>query len=76
MSRTIASFGFVTIIALAPLAFLAEAGQTAAASTYKFDYVPKRSDSYQDRMRKMNDLSKERARASAEWMRRHHRSLW
>ncbi len=46
----------------------------AAAATYKNDYIPKRSDSYRSRIGHMENESKQRARAGAEWVRTHNRS--
>jgi hypothetical protein len=55
---------------------LLAAVQPAAAATYNNDYFPKRSDSYRHRIRHMENESKQRARAGAEYMRLHHRSLF
>jgi hypothetical protein len=49
---------------------------TASAATYKNDYLPKRSDSYRHRIGRVENESKQRARAGAEYMRLHHRSLF
>jgi hypothetical protein len=47
----------------------------AAAATYTNDYIPKRSDSYRHRIGHMENESKQRARAGAEYMRRDHLGL-
>jgi hypothetical protein len=46
----------------------------AAAATYKNDYIPKRSDSFRHHIGHMENESKQRARAGAEWVRTHNRS--
>jgi hypothetical protein len=75
MRASIASISLSALIALAPAVVLTEAGP-AAAATYKNDYIPKRSDSYRHRIGHMENENKERSRASAEYMRRHHLSLF
>lgn len=72
MPNTIAVIGFMTVLALPLLA----AVPTAAAATYENDYIPKRSDSYRHRIGHMENESKQRARAGADYMRRHHLSLF
>jgi hypothetical protein len=72
MVNAIASIGLVTMLALPLLATV----PAAAAATYKNDYIPKRSDSYRHRIAHMENESKQRSRASAEYMRRHHLSLF
>ena len=72
MPNTIAAIGVMTAITLSFFA----AVPTAAAATYKNDYIPKRSDSYRHRIGHMENESKQRARAGAEYMRRHHLSLF
>jgi hypothetical protein len=69
MRVRIASITFSLLIALA-------AAPPAVAATYKNDYIPKRSDSYRHRIGHMENESKQRARAGAEYMRRHHLSLF
>jgi hypothetical protein len=70
MPTTIISIGLVTAATLSLLAAI----PPAAAATYKNDYIPKRSDSYRYRIGHMENESKQRARAGAEWVRTHHRS--
>jgi hypothetical protein len=72
MPNAIASIGIMMVLALP----LLTAVPTASAATYKNDYVPKRSDSYRHRIGHMENESKQRARAGAEYMRLHHRSLF
>lgn len=48
----------------------------AMAATYRNDYTPKRSDSYRHRIGHVENESKQRARAGAEYVRLHHRSLF
>jgi hypothetical protein len=72
MSNTIAAIGLVTAMTLSLFA----AVPAAAAATYKNDYIPKRSDSYRQRIGHMENESKQRSRAGAEYMRLHHRSLF
>jgi len=62
-----------TVVTIALSLSLLAAG-AAAAATYKNDYIPKRSDSYRYRIGHMENESKQRARAGAEWVRTHHRS--
>jgi hypothetical protein len=73
MRVSIASIGLSALIALAPVVVLTETAPSAAA-TYKNDYIPKRSDSYRYHIGHMENESKQRARAGAEWVRTHHRS--
>ena len=75
MRVSIASIGLSALIALAPVVVLTQTAPSAAA-THKNDYVPKRSDSYRHRIGHMENESKQRSRASAEYMRRHHLSLF
>jgi hypothetical protein len=70
-----ASISLSALIALAPVVALTQTAPSAAA-TYKNDYLPKRSDSYRHRIGRMENESKQRLRASAEYMRRHHLSLF
>jgi hypothetical protein len=72
MPNAIFSVGLMTALTLSLLA----AAPPAAAATYKNDYIPKRSDSYRHRIGHMENESKQRARAGAEYMRRHHLSLF
>jgi uncharacterized membrane protein YdfJ with MMPL/SSD domain len=72
---TIASIGLGVIVALAPLAALTQT-EPAAAAIYKNDHVPMRSDTYRNRIGHMENESKQWARASAEYMRRRHMSLF
>jgi hypothetical protein len=72
MPNTIAVIGLMTVFALPLLA----AVPTAAAATYKNHYIPKRSDSYRHRIGHMENESKQRARAGADYMRRPHLSLF
>ena len=72
MSNTIAAIGLVTAMTLS----LFTAVPPAAAATYKNDYIPKRSDSYRHRIGHMENESKQRARAGADYMRTHHHSLF
>ncbi len=76
MLKAITSIGLSAALAVTPLAVLVQTGRPAAASTYKFDYIPKQSDSYRSRIGHMENESKQRSRASADWMRRHHKSLF
>jgi hypothetical protein len=76
MRLNIASIGLSALISLAPVLMLAPIATPAAATTYKNDYIPKRSDSYQYHIGHMLNESKQRARAGAEYMRRHHLSLF
>ncbi|HEY1454555.1 MAG TPA: hypothetical protein VGF57_13930 [Roseiarcus sp.] len=73
MPVKIASIGLSGLIALAPIAVLTT---PSTAATYKNDYIPKRSDSYRHRIGHIENESKQRARAGAEYMRRHHLSLF
>ena len=66
----------VVFLALAAALVLAPLAASASQSRYKFDYIPKRSDTYRNRIGHMENLSKQRARASADYMRRHHLSLF
>ena len=43
---------------------------------YKNDYIPKRSDSFRHHVGHMENESKQRARAGAQYMRQHHLSLF
>ncbi len=72
MPNTITAIGLMAAFALSLLAVAP--GATAAA--YKNDYIPKRSDSYRHRIGHMENESKQRSRASAEYMCRHHLSLF
>jgi hypothetical protein len=72
MPSTIAAIGFMAAFTL----FLLAAVPTVAAATYKNDYIPKRSDSYRRRIGRMENERKQRARAGADYMRTHHRSLF
>jgi hypothetical protein len=71
MPNTIVSIGLMTALTLALLAAV-----PAAAATYKNDYIPKQSDSYRHRIGHMENESKQRARAGADYMRLHHRSFF
>jgi hypothetical protein len=68
MTNAILSIGLMTVLTLSLLA------APAAAATYKNDHIPKRSDSYRSRIGHMENESKQRARAGAEWVRTHNRS--
>ena len=72
MPNAIATICLMTALALHLLA----AAPTAAAATYKNDYIPKRSDSYRHHVGHMENESKPRSRTSAEYMRRHHLGLF
>jgi hypothetical protein len=72
MPNAIATICLMTALALPLLA----AAPTAAAATYKNDYIPKRSDSYRHRVGHMENESKQRARAGAQYMRRRHLGLF
>ncbi len=66
-----------TICLMAALALpLLAAAPAAAAATYKNDYIPKRSDSYRHHVGHMENESKQRARAGAQYMRQHHLGLF
>ena len=61
-----------TICLMAALTLpLLAAVPAATAATYKNDYVPKRSDSYRHHIGHMENESKQRARAGAQYMRHH-----
>jgi hypothetical protein len=75
MRAKFASISLSALIVLAPIVVLTQIAP-AAAATYKNDYIPKRSDSYRHRIGHMENESKQRARAGAEYMRRHHLSLF
>jgi hypothetical protein len=69
MPNTIASVALITALSLSLIA-----AAPAAAATYNNDYIPKRSDSFRHHIGHMENESKQRARAGAEWVRTHHRS--
>jgi hypothetical protein len=69
MPKAVFSIGLMTVLTLSLLA-----AAPAGAATYKNDYIPKRSDSYRSRIGHMENESKQRARAGAEWVRTHNRS--
>jgi hypothetical protein len=75
MRVNIVSIGLSALTVLAPVVVLTLTPPSAAA-TYKNDYIPKRSDTYRNRIGHMENESKQRSRASAEYMRRHHLSLF
>jgi len=70
MRTAIFPIGLVTALSLSLLA----AVPPVAAATYRNDYIPKRSDSFRHHIGHMENESKQRARAGAEWVRTHHRS--
>jgi hypothetical protein len=72
MPNAIATIRLVAALTL-PLLVLVP---PAAAATYKNDYIPKRSDSYRHRVGHMENESKQRARAGAQYMRHHHLGLF
>ena len=53
----------VVFLALAAALVLAPLAASASQSRYKFDYIPKRSDTYRNYIGHMENLSKQRARA-------------
>ena len=65
MLKTIASIGLSAAVALGPIASFAQATQSSGASAH----AQKPTGSYRSQMRHRSNLSKERARASAEHMR-------
>ena len=72
MPNAIFSIGLMTALTLSLVAAI----PAAAAATYKNDYIPKRSDSYRHHVGHMENESKQRARAGAQYMRHHHLGLF
>ncbi len=71
MVKRFAMIGLTAVIALSPLAALAETDQLAqAAPAAGAAPAPAPAGSYKSQMRHRSDTSKERARASAEHMRK------
>ena len=74
MFKTIALIGFAAALALPPAAALAYSGTSSGYGTSGYGpQVPTRSLTPFQRSWNANNESKVRARASADWMRRHHR---
>ncbi len=67
------ALGMICLMTALTLPLLAA---SATAATYKNDYIPKRSDSYRHHVGHMENESKQRARAGAQYMRRHHLGLF
>ena len=72
MPNAIFSIGLMTALTLSLVAAI----PPAAAATYKNDYIPKRSDLYRHHVGHMENESKQRARAGAQYMRQHHLGLF
>ena len=72
MPNAIFSIGLMTALTLSLVAAI----PPAAAAIYKNDYIPKRSDSYRHHVGHMENESKQRARAGAQYMRQHHLGLF
>jgi hypothetical protein len=76
MLKTIALIGFAAALALPPAAALAQSGSSSSYGTLGYGpRVPTRSLTPFDRSWNEYNQSKMEARASAEWMRRHHRQF-
>jgi hypothetical protein len=75
MLKPIAKMTLAALLVVSPLAVLPSTG-SATAATYKNDYIPKRSDSFRHHIGHMENESKQRARAGAQYMRQHHLSLF
>ena len=74
MLKTIALIGFAAALALPAAAASAYSGTSSGYGTYGYGpRVPTRSLTPFQRSWNANNESKVRARASADWMRRHHR---
>jgi hypothetical protein len=69
MRKAIAAIALIVALSLSLIT-----GAPAVAATYKNDYIPKRSDSFRHHIGHMENESKQRARAGAEWVRTHNRS--
>jgi hypothetical protein len=72
MPNAIFSIGLMIALTLSLVAAI----PAATAATYKNDYIPKRSDSYRHHVGHMENESKQRARAGAQYMRQHHLGLF
>ncbi len=72
MLKTIALIGLAAALALPPAAAVAQTGTSSSYGSYGAGQrIPTQSLSNFDRQWNHFNESKERARASAEWMRRH-----
>jgi hypothetical protein len=71
MRRTIVAIGLGAAIALSPFGVVAVISQTAAPAKAHHSRPHKPTGSYRSEMRNRSNLSKERARAGAEYMRTH-----
>jgi len=72
MLKTIALIGLAAALALPPAAAAAQTGTSSSYGSYgSGQRIPTQSLSNFDRQWNYYNESKERARASAEWMRRH-----
>ncbi len=69
MRRTIAAIGLGAAIALSPFSIVAVLSQTAAPAAAHHARPHKPTGSFRSQMRNRSNLSKERARAGAEYMR-------